>query len=950
MQVKQRLKINVIVMAVATAMILLVLSLSFYRLNITNNMARLSGDIIINSFERVNLRNDYLRNGNERAKAQWLTRHEHIGELLKLAEKKFAGFEDKRTIAEMLKVQASIGKLFSGIVANRVKSGMPGSDELSQETEDRLLSQLNMRVYEEISQVRKLLESSRKARSAALETMVLGIILVLVIMAAMAIFNSWSLGRAITDRIGRLHDGASVIGAGNLDHRIAMQGDDEFARLSEAFDTMTAKLRGSYHDLESQIEERQRAEEALREAHDALEAAVQERTQELKEAEQELRKMNESLEQLVAERTAALQAVNATLRDSRRAALNLTEDAIAARQRTEELNAELLREVVERRRAEEEREIAAGFLRLVNESKGIGDLVRSAVGYFREHSGCEAVGIRLKEGEDYPYFEVHGFPREFVQLENSICARDESGRPLYDGAGYPIMECMCGNVIQRRFDPEQPFFSAQGSFWTNSTTKLLATSTEGERQSRTRNRCNGEGYESVALVAIRSGAAPLGLLQLNDRRPDCFSPERIGLWERLAGYLGIALEKFQADEALHKANRRLAVLSETASALLAAERPQELVEQLCRKTMEHLDCQAFFNFLVDEEQGRLHLNACAGIDEDAIRKLEWLDYGVAVCGCAARDNCRIVAEHIPTTPDERTELVKSYGIKAYACHPLLGSGGKVIGTLSFGAKNRETFDDDDLSLMKAVADQVAVAMSRMATEQALLKRGGELQSANRELESFIYSVSHDLRTPIRSMAIFTNLIADSCADKLDERGKDYFRRVKEAGVRMNRLVEDLLYLSRVSRQEIKRTQFDLSEMAGQIIAELREASSGRNVEAEIEPGVDVFADPQLIKLVLTNLLGNAWKFTSRTDPARIALGAMAQEGQTAYYVRDNGAGFDPEYASKMFQPFQRLHSDNEFEGTGIGLAIVEQAIHRHGGKTWAEGDVGKGATVFFTLE
>jgi PAS domain S-box-containing protein len=159
--------------------------------------------------------------------------------------------------------------------------------------------------------------------------------------------------------------------------------------------------------------------------------------------------------------------------------------------------------------------------------------------------------------------------------------------------------------------------------------------------------------------------------------------------------------------------RRLGLLSDTASQLLQTNDPQGLAQSLCERVMKELDCQAFFNFLVDEERGCLHLNAFAGIPEEAGKSIEWLEYGVAVCGCAARDGCRIVAEDIPNTPDPRTELVKSYGIQAYACHPLIGEEGRVIGTLSFGSRTRKRFSDDDLALMKAVADQVATAMDRM---------------------------------------------------------------------------------------------------------------------------------------------------------------------------------------------------------------------------------------------
>ena len=199
-------------------------------------------------------------------------------------------------------------------------------------------------------------------------------------------------------------------------------------------------------------------------------------------------------------------------------------------------------DVTERKMAEQERE--------------------TTVDFFRECSGFEAVGIRLKCDEDYPYFETSGFPTEFVKLENSLCVRDASRQLIRDSNGYPIHECMCGNVICGRFDPSRPFFTTRGSFCTNCTTKLLATTTDVDLQARTRNRCNGKGYESVALIALRVGEEKLGLLQLNDRRKGLFTPEKILMWERLADYLAVAIAKVQAEESLQKAHENLQMQSE----------------------------------------------------------------------------------------------------------------------------------------------------------------------------------------------------------------------------------------------------------------------------------------------------------------------------------------------------------------------------------------------------
>jgi PAS domain S-box-containing protein len=227
-------------------------------------------------------------------------------------------------------------------------------------------------------------------------------------------------------------------------------------------------------------------------------------------------------------------------------------------------------DVTERKHAERERELTIEFLQLVNKSTGTRDLIRTAATFFQQRSGCEAVGIRLKDGDDYPYYEARGFSEEFLLLENSLCVRGDLGEVVRDSAGYPIMACMCGSVIQGRFDPSKPFFTEHGSFWSSSTTELLATSTEADRQARAHSRCSGEGYESVALIPLHEGADRLGLLQLNDRRKGMFTLESITLWERLADHLAVALAKFEAEESLRESEQARAAEARLLDTIITA--------------------------------------------------------------------------------------------------------------------------------------------------------------------------------------------------------------------------------------------------------------------------------------------------------------------------------------------------------------------------------------------
>jgi hypothetical protein len=246
------------------------------------------------------------------------------------------------------------------------------------------------------------------------------------------------------------------------------------------------------------------------------------------------------------------------------------------------------------------------------------------------------------------------------------------------------------------------------------------------------------------------------------------------------------------------------------------------------------------------------------------------------------------------------------------------------------------------------ADQ-AIRELNAQLEQRVRQRTADLESANRELESFAYSVSHDLRAPLRAIDGYSRLLADDYASQLDDEANVMFQNIRTATQHMNQLINDLLNLSRLTRAEMNLTSVNLSEIAQRIVENLRRQEPERQVKITIQPGLVANGDLSLLQATLDNLLHNAWKFTSRSQQATIEIGGFMDEGNMVYFVRDNGAGFDMQYAQKLFTPFQRLHTSNEFEGTGVGLATVKRIIQRHHGKIWAEGQQGKGATFYFTL-
>lgn len=357
----------------------------------------------------------------------------------------------------------------------------------------------------------------------------------------------------------------------------------------------------------------------------------------------------------------------------------------------------------------------------------------------------------------------------------------------------------------------------------------------------------------------------------------------------------------------------------------------------------------------------------------SVQSVDCILLDLVMPGLSGHDTCRRIKataqwRDIPllilTAREERESMIE--GINAGADDYIAKSNDPAVLSARLRAQlRRKQFEDENRNIreellkkeIEATEARAArtLAEARVALLAQIEEKNHELEAANRELEAFSYSVSHDLRAPLRAIDAFGRLLVENHATQLDDSGRGYLGRICGAATRMSELIDDLLELSRVSRSALRRERLSLSQMAQTVADTLRSTRPligdrpPRQVSFQIDPGVEVFADRRLVNVVLENLLGNAWKFTEKKTEAQITVGHEIVKGEQTLFIRDNGAGFDMSYADRLFQPFSRLHTTSEFEGTGIGLATVHRVISRHGGRVWAESVLNEGTTVYFTL-
>ena len=525
--------------------------------------------------------------------------------------------------------------------------------------------------------------------------------------------------------------------------------------------------------------------------------------------------------------------------------------------------------------------------------------------------------------------ELSGAERGFLVLVNEageLIQRVERGMEIDEQAlndfpaSYPMME----KVIETRV-PVLQEFSGQAGDAVPSARQIL-------------------GQRSAICLPLLRRSGLIGVIYADTSSlTGRFSPADLDLLSLFANQAATALENARFFRERDRRITELSILDEISRSLSSALSLPDLLETVYQQVGRIFDVTNFH--IATYQEGDADWVAAYQIDHGQRLPVARIEVGLGLTGYILRYRIPL---RINSTQENRlfkeANNIPPLGVlaKSWMGVPLITSD-KIVGAMAIQSYDSENlFDEHALNLFLTISAQVAIAVRNTRLYE-------EKSRANQELESFSYSVSHDLRAPIRAINGFSRILLEEYSDSLDEDGKNYLRRVSEAGLRMGVLIDDILRLSRVTRSEIRRGPVELSTLAYTVIADLRQANPERRVDVAIAPDLKVNADANLMRIMLENLLGNAWKFTQKHPFARIELGVTQIDNMITYFVRDDGAGFDMAYVDKLFGAFQRLHDTSEFDGTGIGLATVQRIIQRHGGSVWAEGAVEQGASFFFTL-
>ncbi|HSF19676.1 MAG TPA: GAF domain-containing protein [Vicinamibacteria bacterium] len=462
---------------------------------------------------------------------------------------------------------------------------------------------------------------------------------------------------------------------------------------------------------------------------------------------------------------------------------------------------------------------------------------------------------------------------------------------------------------------------------------------------------NTDSYLGVPLHG--STGEVLGHLAVLDENPIRTEGRDLSILRIFAARTGVELERQRAEEAVDRYTKRLETLREIDRGILAARSPAEIAEAAMRHIRQLIPCRRASVTVFDLEAGHAVWQAVHAEDPGKMRigaKISLEPFGSLDALREGQVNVVKDARILPSTPV--FDLLRGESLRSWINVPLVARG-ELIGTLNVGSERVDAFGSEEIDAVREVADSLAIATQQARLNDQVQRHTAELEKriAERtaELEAFSYSVAHDLRAPLRTIVGFSRVLLDEHGGELDPEGMRVLHIISDSARNMGHLIDDLLALSRLGRQEMSLMEIDMGELARSVFDEVTSPHPDRNVEWRLDALPSARGDRGMIRQVFANLLSNALKFTAPREMARIEVGHKSEGGENAYYVKDNGVGFDMRFAERMFGVFQRLHRAEEFEGTGVGLAIVQSIIRRHGGRVWVEGKPNEGATIGFTL-
>ena len=461
-----------------------------------------------------------------------------------------------------------------------------------------------------------------------------------------------------------------------------------------------------------------------------------------------------------------------------------------------------------------------------------------------------------------------------------------------------------------------------------------------------------QGIRSVLLLPMMMEGRLAATLQVGRAAPDAFTEKDRQVGRELADHLAIALRQSRLLGAVQGKREQLAALRDVDQAILAAESPAEIASAVLQRAQALIPFESASVAATDWEAEEVRVLATTEKNVlDSPRTLS-LDQ-VYLSDRVRAGNTEVASVEDYEAVPEAAERMREMGLASILCLPMVVEG-DVIGIVHVGRTAPDAFMEEDVRVGRELADHMAIALRQAQLLEEVQERRERLeervQERTAELESFAYSVSHDLRTPLRAIDGYTRILKEEYADQLDDEGRRLLNVIYDSAQTMGDQIDDLLTLSRVGRRDLNRVAVDLEALVQEVFDDLRRTHpTAADVTFRLESLPPAQGDRSMLRHVLSNLLSNALKFTQRETDPRIEVGTTDRDGAPAYYVRDNGVGFDADRAEEVFGVFQRLHDDSDFDGTGVGLALVERVVRRHDGTVWAEGAEGEGATIFFTL-